>query len=66
MNINTTESVMPEIEWNIGYLDREYARDRGDPVLAVIKARTKSEAEQKAAKQGIGGVHGVWAWKKSC
>lgn len=37
--------------WNIYYSLREYAHEKGDPLLATIEARTKEEAEAQAAKQ---------------
>ena len=49
--------------WNIGYLDREFARIHGDPIIGVVQASSKQQAEIIAAKLGLGGVHGVWAWK---
>ena len=52
------------VEWNIGYQDREYARLMGDPVLDVVKATNKEEAEHIAIINGVGGVNSVWAWKK--
>lgn len=47
--------------WNIYYLSREYAREHGDPLLGVVEAETKEEAERKANVSGLGGVAGCWA-----
>lgn len=52
------------VEWNVGYLDREYAKQMGDPVLDVVKATSKEEAEHIATLNGMGGINGVWAWRK--
>ncbi len=51
------------VDWNIGYLDREYAQLHGDPIIGVVKASSKQQAEQIAARINMGGVHGVWAWR---
>ena len=34
--------------WGIYHLDREYARELGDPLRTVIEASTKELAEQEA------------------
>lgn len=48
-------------EWYIYYKNREYARQTGDPLLGVVEATTKEEAELKARQQGLGGCVSVWA-----
>ena len=49
--------------WNISYLDREYAAMMGDPIIGVVQASSKEEAEKIASRLNLGGVYGVWAWK---
>ena len=44
--------------WGIYHLDREYARELGDPLRTVIRAATKEEAEHQAARLGF---DGPWA-----
>ena len=39
--------------WGIYHLDREYARELGDPLRTVIEARTKEQAEQEAERLGF-------------
>ena len=43
--------------WGIYHLDREYARELGDPLRTVIEARTKELAEQEAERLGF-----AFAW----
>jgi hypothetical protein len=40
--------------WGIYHTDREYAHEKGDPLLGVVEAETKAEAEQQARQLGIG------------
>ena len=47
--------------WGIYHRDREYAREAGDPCLAVVEAATKPEAEAEAGRRGIAGPTGLWA-----
>ena len=47
--------------WGIYHRDREYAREAGDPCLAVVQAATKPEAEAEAGRRGIVGPTGLWA-----
>ncbi len=39
--------------WGIYYRDREFAREKGDPLRTVISAQTKEEAEQEASRLGF-------------
>ncbi|MCI0541979.1 MAG: hypothetical protein L0Z50_42830 [Verrucomicrobiales bacterium] len=39
--------------WGIYYTDREYAREKGDPLRTVVEAPTQSAAEQAAARLGF-------------
>lgn len=52
-------------KWKIGYLDREYAKLVGDPVLAVVVACSKEKAEAIAKQRGLGETRGVWAYPDS-
>jgi len=49
------------VRWGIYHRDREYAREAGDPSLAVVEATTKPEAEAEARRRGISGPTGLWA-----
>ncbi|MCC5664800.1 hypothetical protein LC653_12950 [Nostoc sp. CHAB 5784] len=49
------------MKFNIYYDDSEYARVMGNPVLGVVEAGCKDEAEILASKNGLGGTAGVWA-----
>ena len=49
------------VRWGIYHQDREYAREAGDPCLAVVEATTKPEAEAEARRRGISGPTGLWA-----
>ena len=49
------------VRWGIYHRDREYAREAGDPCLAVVEAATKPEAEAEARRRGISGPTGLWA-----
>ncbi|MBN9688618.1 MAG: hypothetical protein J0M24_00135 [Verrucomicrobia bacterium] len=40
--------------WGIYHLDREYAREMGDPLRTVIEAPNKMAAEEAAARLGFG------------
>ena len=40
----------PERRWAIHYQDREFAREHGDPVLGIVAAASKAEAEDLARK----------------
>jgi len=39
--------------WGIYFTDREYAREMGDPLRAVVAAPTKIAAEEAAARLGL-------------
>jgi hypothetical protein len=39
--------------WGIYFTDREYAREMGDPLRAVVAAPTKITAEEAAARLGL-------------
>lgn len=47
--------------WLIYHGLREYARETGDPLLGVVEAASKDEAERLAAERGLG-VAGVGCW----
>lgn len=47
--------------WGIYHREREFAREMDDPCLGEVTARTKEEAESKAARRGISGPTGLWA-----
>ena len=49
------------VRWGVYHRDREYAREAGDPCLAVVEATTKPEAEAEARRRGISGPTGLWA-----
>ena len=49
------------VRWGLYHTDRESARERGDPRLGEVTARTKVEAERKARRRGIAGPTGNWA-----
>ena len=40
--------------WGIYHVDREYARELGDPLRTVIEAPTKLIAEETAVRLGFG------------
>ena len=40
--------------WGIYHVDREYAREMGDPLRTVIEAPNKVAAEEAAARLGFG------------
>lgn len=40
--------------WGIYHIDREYARELGDPLRTVVEAPTKIAAEELAARLGFG------------
>ena len=40
--------------WGIYHVDREYAREMGDPLRTVIEAPNKLAAEETAARLGFG------------
>ena len=50
-----------ETVWGIYHQEREFAREMGDPCLAVVRACSKGEAESKAHRLGISGPTGIWA-----
>ena len=54
---NGTHSETPPQLWGIYHLDREYARELGDPLRTVIEASTKELAEQEAERLGF-----TFAW----
>jgi len=47
--------------FGIYHTDREYAKEHGDPILGIVAASSKEEAESKAKAQGIDAVYGPWA-----
>ena len=48
--------------WWIYHGMREYAREAGDPVLGIVEAESKDEAERLAARQGLSSAGaGYWA-----
>lgn len=56
------------MQWEIYYGMREYACEVGDPLLGVVEAETKEQAEAIARKRGLGARlstgragAGVWA-----
>jgi hypothetical protein len=56
--MKTNQSTVPtpqpgEQLWGIYLTDREYAREIGDPVRAVVAAPTKSAAEEAATRLGL-------------
>lgn len=56
--MNTNDIVLPitkpdEQLWGIYYTDREYARKMGDPLLGVVAAPTKANAQEAAIKHGL-------------
>jgi hypothetical protein len=54
MNQSTLPPLMPGDQlWGIYYTDREYARVAGDPLLGVVAASTKTDAEEGAIRQGL-------------
>ena len=42
-----------EALWGIYFTDREYAREKGDPLRAVVAAPTKVVAEESAVRLGL-------------
>lgn len=50
------------------YTDREYARELGDPLCAVVKAQTKQASEETASKPGFESrrAHPVTAEQARC
>ena len=40
--------------WGIYHLDREYARELGDPLRTVVRAATKEDAEREADDLALG------------
>lgn len=57
----TAEKQTEPIRWGIYHQDREFARETGDPCLAVLSATSKDEAEKCATLKGICGPTGLWA-----
>jgi hypothetical protein len=56
--MKTNQFICPPLKpgdelWGIYYIDRQHARDVGDPLLGVVAAPTKAAAESAAAKQGL-------------
>ncbi len=52
--MSTTATAMPGNQlWGIYHIDREYARELGDPLRTTIEAPTKLAAEEAAAKLGF-------------
>ena len=44
--------------WGIYYIDREFAREMGDPLRTVVEASSKAAAEEEAARLGF---YDAWA-----
>ena len=38
--------------WAIYFASREFARERGDPLLGTVEAQSKEQAEERAARDG--------------
>ncbi len=54
MNQSTLPTPKPDDQlWGIYFTDREYAREMGDPVRAVVAAPTKTAAEEAATRLGL-------------
>ena len=56
--MNTNQSKLPTLKpgeqlWGIYFTDREYAREMGDPLRAVVAAPTKIAAEEAAVRLGL-------------
>lgn len=49
------------MQWMIYERSREYARETGDPVLGIVEADTKEQAEESAWMRGIPTVSGPLA-----
>lgn len=45
--------------YGIYYGSREYAKEAGDPLLDVVEAKSKEEAETKSSANAMGA--GIWA-----
>jgi hypothetical protein len=52
MKNDTRSAAAPQL-WGIYHLDREYARELGDPLRTVIEASSKELAEQEAERLGF-------------
>ena len=57
----TAEERTDSVRWGIYHQEREFARELGDPCLAVVMARSKRDAEEEARRRGIAGPTGLWA-----
>ena len=57
MKNSTRSETAPQL-WGIYHLDREYARELGDPLRTVIEAATKEDAELEAERVGF---YNAWA-----
>jgi hypothetical protein len=55
------EFQVPAKKWAIFHRDREWAREAGDPLLVIVVAREKLEAEVLAESLGHGVATGCWA-----
>jgi hypothetical protein len=56
MNMNQSMLPTPRPDdqlWGIYFTDREYAREMGDPLRAVVAATTKIAAEEAATRLGL-------------
>lgn len=52
------------MKWGIYYRDREYARVAGDPLLCIVEAESKNEAEILAWNSNLSSYNktaGLWA-----
>jgi hypothetical protein len=49
------------VRWGIYHRDREWARETGDPCLAMVNASDKERAENQASLEGVCGPTGIWA-----
>ena len=47
-----------EQDWGIYLVDREYARELGDPLRTVVRTPSKEDAEREAERLGFGSA---WA-----
>jgi hypothetical protein len=52
--MSTTATLKPGKQlWGIYHVDREYAREVGDPLRTVVEAPSKQAAEEAAARLGF-------------
>jgi hypothetical protein len=54
MNQSTLPTPKPDEElWGIYFTNREYAREKGDPLRTIVAAPTKTAAEESALRLGL-------------